>query len=102
MDMVKVLWQGSGEQLWRIAEITSPAQYGDVYSLTLDFIWTDHDDVRRLQSCDHYGKLELRGEETELKRLGPLLVEFLNANRSPNQMLRVRQESLDPNKEGTG
>jgi hypothetical protein len=92
---LKILWQGSGEQLWRIGELSAPTGEQDTHSLTLDFIWTDRDDVRRLQSCDHYGKLALHGSAAELERLGPLLVEWLNANRVPEQMLLPVEQKDD-------
>jgi hypothetical protein len=92
---MKHLWQGSGEQLWQVGEVSEPAEYEGVYTLTLDLVWTDHDDVRRLQFPDHYRKLELHGGKEELERLAPLLVDMLNANRLPSQMRRQDAETVD-------
>ena len=83
-----ILWQGSGEQKWRAGDLNVPHVGDDIWSQELDFVWTDQGDSRRLRSANHIAKLTICGSREELARLTPLLVDFLNAYREPEQMPR--------------
>jgi hypothetical protein len=83
------LWQGDSEQRWRLGRLVPPADLERIWTRELDFVWVAPNDIRRLKSCDHHGKLCLYGTREEVDRLGPALVDLLNENRASDQCLRA-------------
>lgn len=91
--MMVLLWQGSEEQVWRLGDVERPSSNKGrhCYVQHLDFLWTGHDDIRRIASSDHHQKVSICGTEDEVNRLGLLLVDFLNSHRLPGQMPKPDQ-----------
>lgn len=91
--MGKVLWQANSEQKWRLGDVIQHGDEGEVFEQTFDFVWVDDDDIRRIGSYSHYAKANLLGTREEIERLGPLMVDFLNANRLPKSLPRPTEGS---------
>lgn len=90
--MAKILWQGNSEQVWSAGDFVEHSS--QMCERQLDFRWLDDDDIRRIASADHSGKISVYGTREEVDRLGPLLVDFLNANRLASQMHRPQNGGL--------
>ncbi|MDB5243794.1 MAG: hypothetical protein JWP57_4420 [Spirosoma sp.] len=73
-----------------------------MFEQQLDFIWQQGDDIRQIGRPSHYAMVSLNGTQEEVTRLGPLLVDFLNANRTADEKPRAEGQRSDakPNNNG--